>query len=105
MFSAFILFQSCTVGAYNSISKSEDTTGTAGIMVAVLIFVAGITSLAGKKSRGANIAIIVLSLFGALFGYTSKGIYADLPIWTTWLVILGIFALLAFIMYIPKKRN
>ncbi len=100
---AFMMFQSCAVGAVNSINKSDDTSGSAGLIVAILILVAGITSLAGRKSRGANIAIVIIALLGAVFGY-SGGTYTDLPYWTTWLVIMGVLALLAFIFYKPKKK-
>ena len=101
----FMTLQSCAVGVVNNMNNSNDTSGTAGVVVAILILAAGITSVAGRKSRGANIAIIILAVFGALFGYTNGGTYEDLPYWTTWMVIMGVFALIAFIAYKPKKAK
>ena len=102
---AFMTLQSCAVNLSASLSNSDDTSGVGGMIVAVFILAAGITSLAGKKSRGANIAIMVLSFLGSVAGFATKGMYGDLKIWTIWLAILGVFALLAFIFYKPKKNK
>ena len=102
---AFMTLQSCAVNLSASLSNSDDTSGVGGMVVAVFILAAGITSLAGRKSRGANIAILVMSFLGSVAGFATKGMYSDLKFWSIWLAILGVFALLAFIFYKPKKNR
>ena len=97
----FMMFQTFALNIFNALTKSDDKSGSVGLLVAFIILTTGITSIVGRKSKGANIAIVLLAGFGAFLGFHNIGIYADLVIWTWWLFIMGILALFAYIRYEP----
>ena len=93
----FVLFQSCAAGAYNALTENGEVSGSAGILVAIMLLAGGITSIATRGGgKGGNIAVIVLFGIGALVGFALAGSYADLNIWAGWCavnVVLGVVAL------------
>ena len=82
-----VSFQSCAAGLGNALSENGESSGSGGILVAILMLSGGIVSIATKKSKGkgGNIALIVL------FGL------AALNIWAFWCLINAIFAVVAMI--------
>ena len=48
----FVLFQSCAAGIGNAIAENGETSGSSGLVVAILMLVAGIVGLCTRKSRG-----------------------------------------------------
>ena len=105
VFSIIMLFQSCAVNAVQNIGRAleleseEEIGGSAGIIVAILMLAVGITSLAGRRTKGSNIGIIVISVIGMFFGFAMAGEYTDLMIWTCWLVVVFVMALIALIRF------
>lgn len=101
----FILvsFQSCAVGMANTLAENEEVSGSAGIIVAIMMLAGGITSISTRKSeeKGGNIALIVLFGIGAFFGFVLAGNFSDLKIWATWCFINVIFAIVAMV----KKKK
>lgn len=96
-----VAFQSCAAGLGNTLAEIGEVSGSAGIIVAIMLLVGGIVSISTKNgSKGGNIALIVLYGIGALMGYTLSGSFADLTIWTTWCLICVILA----IVCIVKKK-
>ncbi len=89
-----ILFQSCAVGVANTMSKSDDMSGTLGVLVAMLLIAAGIVSIVVKNSQNKKsyIPLIILYGLGALIGFTSSGKYADLVVWAVWCLVCAIVA-------------
>lgn len=89
--SLFVLFQSCAAGAYNALSSNGETSGSAGLVVAICLLIAGIVGLATRNSfgRGGGITTGVFYLVGALIGSVSAGSYADLTIWAVVAFIFG----------------
>lgn len=100
-----VTFQSCAVGLANSLSESEEVSGTAGVLLAVLMLAGGIVSVATRKSvkNGGNIALIVLFGLAALIGFMNHGTYSDLVIWSVWCLINVVLAVVA--MVTGGKRN
>lgn len=100
-----VTFQSCAVGLANSLSESEEVSGTAGVLLAVLMLAGGIVSVATRKSvkNGGNIALIVLFGLAALIGFINHGTYSDLVIWSVWCLINVVLAVVA--MVTGGKRN
>lgn len=96
---AFVTLQSCAVGIGNALTESEESSGTGGMFVAIMMLSGGIVSIATRKSqgKGGNIALIILFGLAALVGYTSAGSYADLNIWATWCIINVILAVIAMV--------
>lgn len=100
-----VTFQSCAVGLANSLSESEEVSGTAGVLLAVLMLAGGIVSVATRKSvkNGGNIALIVLFGLAALIGFMNHGTYSDLVIWSVWCLINVVLAVVA--MVTGGKKN
>ncbi len=100
-----VTFQSCAVGVGNALSENGEVSGSAGFIVAIVMLVGGIVSIATKNGgKGGNIALIVLYGLGALMGYMMAGSYTDLTIWATWCLICAVFAIIAIIKK-PKTEE
>ena len=91
-------FQSCDAGIGNAMAENGEVSGSAGIIVAIMILSGGIVSIATRKGgKGGNIALIVLFGIGALFGYVLAGSFSDLNIWATWCLINVVLAIVSLI--------
>ena len=56
-----VAFQSCAAGIGNAMAENGEVSGSAGIIVAIMILSGGIVSIATRKGgKGGNIALIVL---------------------------------------------
>lgn len=98
-----VSFQSCAVGIGNTLSESREVSGSAGIVLAIMLLAGGITSIATRNGgKGGNIALIILYGIGALFGFVLAGSYTDLYIWSTWCLIN---LALAFLALFKKKSE
>ncbi len=95
----FVLFQSCAAGLSNALAENGEVSGSAGVLVAVMLLAGGIVAIATRKApgKGGNIALIVLNGIGALMGYTMSGSYTDLKIWATWCLICAVLAIVAIV--------
>ena len=96
----FVSFQSCAAGVSNG-----EASGSAGIIVAILMLAGGIVSIATRKSlgKGGNIALIVLFGLAAIIGFAGYGSFSDLAIWAGWCLINAVLAVVALVM--AKKNN
>ncbi|MCI6243975.1 MAG: hypothetical protein MR646_11975 [Agathobacter sp.] len=102
---ALVTLQSCAAGVANALEENGETSGSAGLLVAVLMLAGGIVSVATRKStkKGGNIAMIVLFGLAALIGFANYGSYSDLAIWSGWCLINAVLAVIALI--IGKKNS
>ena len=97
-----VSFQSCAVGIGNTLSESGEVSGSAGIIVAIMLLSGGIVSIATRNGgKGGNIALILLFGIATLFGYALAGSFSDLNIWATWCLINVVFAVITLI----KNKN
>lgn len=95
-----VAFQSCAAGLGNALAENGEVSGSAGIIVAIMLLVGGIVSIVTRNGgKGGNIAIIVLYGIGVLFGYTLAGSFADLTIWATWCLICVILAIVSLVKH------
>ncbi len=96
---ALVTFQSCAAGIGNALSENGESSGSAGIFVAIMLLSGGIVSVATRKSpkKGGNIALIILFGLGSLLGFTMAGSYADLYIWAAWCLMNAILAIVSLI--------
>lgn len=71
----FVSFQSCAAGVSNALEANGEASGSAGIIVAILMLAGGIVSIATRKSlgKGGNIALIVLFGLAAIIGFAGYG--------------------------------
>ena len=100
IFFALVAMQSCAVGVANTLEDSGEISGSAGILVAVLMLAGGIVSIATRASekRGGNIALLVLFGLAALLGFSNDGSYSDLAIWSGWCLINAVLAVVALVL-------
>ncbi len=94
-----VAFQSCAAGVANALEANGEVSGSAGIIVAILMLAGGIVSVATRKSekKGGNIALIILFGLAALMGFANYGSYSDLAIWSGWCLINAVLAVVALI--------
>lgn len=94
-----VSFQSCVAGLGNAISENGESSGSGGILLAILMLSGGIVSVVTRKSegKGGNIALIVLFGLASLFGFTMAGSFSDLNIWAGWCLINVILSVIAII--------
>jgi len=98
----FIAFQSCTAGFVNTLEENNETSGSAGILLAFFWLVAGILVLISKNSKGVVIFSIVLYLFSGIIALSNTGsVYKDLIVWGWISIIFSL--LLIFHLYRNKK--
>lgn len=93
----FVIFQSCAAGIANALTQNGDVSGSAGLIVAILLLVGGIVSIVTRNAvgNGGNISVIVLYGIAAAVGYMMAGIYTDLLIWSTWCLLCAVIAAMA----------
>lgn len=94
----FILvsFQSCAAGLGNALSNNGEVSGSAGVIVAIMLLAGGIVSVATRKGgKGGDIALIVLFGIGAFIGFVLAGSYSDLRIWAFWCLVCVVLAIVS----------
>lgn len=93
-----VLFQSCAAGLGNTLEGSGEVSGSAGVMVSIMLLAGGIVSIVTRKGgRGGLIATIVLYGIGTAIGFLLAGSFSDLYIWSFWCLLnacIAAFALL-----------
>ena len=99
-----VAFQSCAAGMVNALEENGGSSGSVGLLVAILMLAGGIVSVATRKSqgKGGNIALIILFGLAALMGFTGYGNYSALVIWAVWCLVNAILAVVALI---KNKKN
>ena len=104
---ALVAFQSCAAGVSNALEENGESSGSAGLIVAVLLLAGGIVSIATKKStgKGAGIALIIIFGLAALIGFAGHGSYGDLVIWSVWCLINAVLALVGIIKVKNRKQK
>lgn len=93
-----VSFQSCAAGLGNTISGNGEVSGSAGIIVAIMLLTGGIVSVATRKGgKGGDIALIVLYGIGAFLGFVLAGSYSDLRAWAFWCLVCVICAIVSMV--------
>lgn len=101
-----VAFQSCAAGMLNAIEANGQSSGSGGIIVAIMMLSGGIVSVATRKSEGngGNIALIVLFGIAALVGFALAGSFTDLNIWAAWCLINAVIAVIAMFKGNKSKK-
>lgn len=97
-----IAFQSCAAGLSNALEDNGSSSGSAGIILAFCMLIAGIVGIAGRKSKGASITAGVFYALGGLIGIVNVGTFADLMIWS---VLSFIFAAVFILGSVLTKKS
>lgn len=104
VFTFFVLFQSCAAGMANTIENTGEVSGSAGLLLSILMLAGGIIEVATRKSerKGGCVAALILFFLAAVIGFANAGSYTDLNIWSAWCAILG---LLNVVCLVPRKEQ
>lgn len=92
-------FQSCAAGLSNSLTKSKDAGGSAGLILGIFMLVSGILVLVSKHSKCIVITSIVLYVLASLVGFANAGTFKDLSIWA------GLNLIFAILLIVHLIRN
>jgi|SRR5699024_8909213 len=84
-----VSLQSCVAGIGNTLSESGEVSGSAGMLLAISMLIAGIIAIMSKTSKGMTVTSIVFYAFGGLIGISNVGSYGDLKIWSILSLIFG----------------
>lgn len=92
-----VTLQSCAAGLYDAMADNGETSGAAGVLVAILLLAGGIVSIVVRNSdsKGTNIALLILFGLAALIGFAGYGSYQDLIIWSVWCLINAVMAVIS----------
>lgn len=99
--SVFVGLQSMIAGLGNTIVNNGEASGTAGFILAIIMLVSGILTLASRESKGVLITAIVFYILGGITGLCNIGSYADLQIWS----ILNLIFAGALIFKVTDKKK
>lgn len=86
-----VAFQSCSAGLGNALENNKEVSGSAGILLAILMLIAGIILLCSKEHKGLVITSIVFYALAFIIGIANVGSFGDLKIWS---ILNLIFAIL-----------
>ena len=95
---AVIMFQSCAAGVVNSIDNNDSLSGTAGVILAFAMLIAGIVGIAARKNVGGMLTSGFFYLISSLLAFAYVGDFSDLAIW-------AIFSAILFIGYIVINHS
>lgn len=102
--SLFVTFQSGIAGLSNAMQQNGESSGSAGLFVAIFMLTGGIISICVRKGgKGGSIALAIVFLLAFLLGISSAGSYKDLVIWSYWCLINGILAVIG--IFLKKKTD
>lgn len=77
-----VAFQSCAAGLGNALANSKEASGSAGILLAFFMLIAGIILLCSKDHKGMVITSIVFYAIAFIIGIANVGTFKDLQIWS-----------------------
>lgn len=104
---ALVGMQSCAVGLGNAITENGESSGSAGIILSVLMLSGGIVSVAVRNAKGKSGDIALVIIFGLAFllGFPNAGSFSDLKIWSVWCLINAILAVISMLKKKERKSN
>lgn len=99
---ALIVFQSCAAGLVDAIEDEGGTSGSSGLIVAIIMLISGVVSIAARKSNGGAITAAIFYAIAGIIGVTSSGAFKDLLVWG---IVSLVFAVLFIISVIVTKKK
>lgn len=84
-----ISLQSCAAGVSNALAENGEVSGSAGLLLAFCMLIAGIIGVCTRKNKMGGIVAGVFYLLGGIIGIANYGSYSDLAIWSVICFIFG----------------
>lgn len=100
-----ISLQSCVAGLGNALAENGEVSGSAGVLLAFCMLIAGIVSVAARKSNGGAITALCFYAVGGIIGIANVGSYSDLKIWSILSFIFAAILLITVIFSSKKSSN
>lgn len=97
-----ISLQSCVAGVGNTLADNGEVSGTAGIILAFCMLIAGIIAVAARKTKGGTITALCFYVAGGLIGIANVGTYSDLKVWS---ILSFIFAAILLVTLFLKNKK
>ncbi|HJG28650.1 hypothetical protein [Gemmiger formicilis] len=85
--------QSCVAGLGNTVSNNGEVGGSAGLLLAVCLLVAGIVAICTRNGGKGGYVSAGFYIVGGLIGLLCAGSYADLNIWSGLSIFFGILCI------------
>jgi len=99
------MFQSCATGVVNALEGSDDVSGSAGVLLAFSMLIAGIIAVAARKSKGGGITAGVFYVVASLIGFANLGTFGDLVIWSVVSLAFGIVFIIGSVRLKNAKKE
>ena len=100
-----IMIQSFAAGIINVLQENmSDSSGTAGIILGVLMLAAGIVGVITRSNKIGGIVAGVIFLIGAIVVYCNLGTYGDLIFWSILSTVFGLVFLISSIR-MPQRQT
>lgn len=97
-----VSLQSCFAGLGNTLADNGEVSGSAGIILALCMLIAGIIAVAARKTKGGTITALCFYVVGGLLGIANAGTYSDLKVWS---VLSFIFAAILLVTLLVKGKT
>lgn len=99
-----IMLQSCATGFVNAVESNNDSGGSAGLLVAILMLVAGIVGIVTRKSKGGGITAGVFYILAALLALPNSAVYKDLMVWGVASIGFGLLFIIGSLKMTSNKK-
>lgn len=100
-----VSLQSCAAGLGNALSENGEASGSAGLLLAFCMLIAGIVGLATRNSEknGGPFTAGFFYILGGMLAFANKGTYSDLGIWSVLAIAFGMVFIIGTIL--SKKKE
>ena len=100
-----VAFQSCAAGIGNTLADNGKVSGSAGVLLAFAYLIAGIISVAARKSQGGAITALCFYILGGIVGIANVGSYKDLMVWSVLSFIFAAILLVTVILQVNQNKS
>ena len=100
-----ISLQSCVAGVGNALADNGEVSGSSGIILAFCMMIAGIISVAARKTKGGTITALCFYVLGGIIGIANVGTYSDLQVWSVLSFIFAAILLITLFLKDKKQEN
>ncbi|MFB5662203.1 hypothetical protein [Alteribacillus sp. HJP-4] len=103
--SVFVIFQSIIAGVGNLWMGGNEVSGMIGIMIAVVMLVSGILTVAARNSRGTHLTAVVFWVIAGVLGFLFSSDFKDLNVWGALCIVFALLSYIYIVRKLPKEKN